>query len=336
MTIPVFMLLCGCGLRQGSLLPGNPYSGQQTTAGPESSKEDKTDFEVNQNFETSPALQEQTTAPDTEQTAMPDTGLTAAPDTKQNTMPDTGQPTAPQAGTRSLENLILTALEPVGSTMYIWGGGWNEADTGAGQEALSIGCSERWAEFAKNQDSTYDYKDHRYQIHDGLDCSGYIGWILYNVFHRTDAGPEEAGYVMKSSLMPEAFAGYGWGELIPAAGASEWKPGDICGMSGHVWLSLGMCRDGSVLLLHASPPGVRLCGTASSNGEKTDAVELAEKWMSVCYPEWYERFSGSSAGTYYLTDSDIMRWNSDTLVDAEQLQALSAEEIAERFMRVDG
>lgn len=312
MIIPSCMLLYGCGMRQQGeeMLPsGEPHSGQQAQVNPAdireeaSATEDKTELRESQQIPT----------PDAEQSPAL-------------------QADAPQAGVRSLENLILTALEPVGSTMYVWGGGWNEADTGAGPEALSIGCSGNWAEFAESQNSSYDYRNHRYQIHDGLDCSGYIGWIMYNVFHSENAGAEEEGYVMKSSLMAETFAGYGWGELIPAAETAEWKPGDICSMSGHVWLSLGMCGDGSVLLLHASPPGVRLCGTASSKGEKTEAVELAEKWMSACYPEWSARFPDSSVGAFYLTDSCIMRWNSDTMEDAERLQAFSAEEIAGRFM----
>ena len=41
----------------------------------------------------------------------------------------------------TLKELLLTALQPVGSTMYVWGGGWNEADTGAGPDAVTIGVS---------------------------------------------------------------------------------------------------------------------------------------------------------------------------------------------------
>ena len=29
-------------------------------------------------------------------------------------------------------------MEPVGSTMYIWGGGWNSEDNGAGEDAKII------------------------------------------------------------------------------------------------------------------------------------------------------------------------------------------------------
>lgn len=45
----------------------------------------------------------------------------------------------------TLENLLKTALLPIGNTMYIYGGGWNEEDTGAGIEAMTIGVSHKWA-----------------------------------------------------------------------------------------------------------------------------------------------------------------------------------------------
>ena len=64
--------------------------------------------------------------------------------------------TLPKAGERSIANLLITALQPVGNTMYIWGGGWNEEDTAAGVEAVTIGVSPRWAEFAKQQNDAYD------------------------------------------------------------------------------------------------------------------------------------------------------------------------------------
>ena len=35
-----------------------------------------------------------------------------------------------------MERLLRTSLLPVGQTMYIWGGGWNQDDAGAGIEAV--------------------------------------------------------------------------------------------------------------------------------------------------------------------------------------------------------
>ena len=47
-----------------------------------------------------------------------------------------------------MERLLRTSLLPVGQTMYIWGGGWNQDDAGAGIEAVTLGVSKRWAEYA--------------------------------------------------------------------------------------------------------------------------------------------------------------------------------------------
>ena len=123
-------------------------------------------------------------------------------------------------------------------------------DAGAGIEAVTLGVSKRWAEYAAWQTEQYDFDQTRYQSHDGLDCSGYIGWLLYNVFHTRNG---ETGYVVGASKMARACAARGWGYLVQG----DYRPGDICSMEGHVWMSLGRCPDGSVLLVHASPPGVR-------------------------------------------------------------------------------
>ena len=98
---------------------------------------------------------------------------------------------------KTIKEFLKTGLEPMGTTMYTYGGGWNEEDTGAGTEARTIGLSARWAEFAAQQTSSYNYKDYDYKkngdvIHLGLDCSGYVGWVLYNTL-ETENGKE--GYV---------------------------------------------------------------------------------------------------------------------------------------------
>jgi len=229
----------------------------------------------------------------------------------------------PVAGKQSIANLLLTALQPVGNTMYVWGGGWNEEDDGAGYETRRIGVSPRWKQFAEEQGADYDFKNTRYQIHDGLDCSGYVGWVIYNVFEDCSG---RAGYVMPASYMAWEFAGMGWGQYTPAEQVKDWKAGDIMSAKGHVWISMGMCEDGSVLLLHASPPGVILCGTAQT-GIKSIAVLLAEQYMSKYYPGWYERYPECGRDIAYLKKSARMRWNRATLSDNENLTLKSASEV---------
>lgn len=227
-------------------------------------------------------------------------------------------------GEVTMENLLVTAFHPMGETMYIWGGGWNEEDTGAGPDATTLGLSPLWAEFAKDQTLDYDYHNYKYEIHKGLDCSGYIGWVIYNLF-ETENGQE--GYVMKSSKMAENFADRGWGTYTRAEEVTEWLPGDIMSMDGHVWMSLGSMEDGSVVILHSSITGVFVAGTSLEDGEDSQAVKLAEKFMAMYYPDWYERFPDCSRPYRYLTESDRFRWDDKVLEDKWNLKGLEPDKL---------
>lgn len=241
---------------------------------------------------------------------------------------------------KTIANLLMTAIKPLGSTMYVWGGGWNEEDTGAGVEAISLGVSPRWKEFADKQDETYDFEKTRFQIHDGLDCSGYVGWVIYNVMENVS---EKQGYVMSAGCMAEEYAKMGWGKFIPAKYVSDWKTGDIMSAKGHVWIVVGMCEDGSVVLLHSSPPGVILCGTPANRDcseqnqdldtFKSQAIQLAEKYMHLYRPKWYKRFPKCSRSIAYLKESSQMRWNAQTMSDAKLWDGKSAEEVLEWIFR---
>ena len=229
---------------------------------------------------------------------------------------------------KSILDFLKIAMQPVGKTMYVYGGGWNEEDTGAGIEAVTLGVSPAWEAYAAKQKETYNYKETRYQIHDGLDCSSYVGWAIYNVL-ETENGKD--GYVFSASKMSKELSNRGLGEYIPAKETSHWnwQPGDIASMedSRHVWIVVGTCEDGSVLLLHCSPPGIFFCGTKLPDGSKSAAVSLAEHIMKTYYPEWYERFPKCYRSNSYLTETSVMRWSREVLSDEEGLTTMSAEEI---------
>jgi hypothetical protein len=221
---------------------------------------------------------------------------------------------------KTVKQFLQIALLPVGETMYVWGGGWNEEDTAAGPEAMTIGVSPRWREFFNRQTSGYDYRNTRYQIHDGLDCSGFVGWALYNLF------PNDTGYVMFAKDMVQTFANYGWGTRTASNNVRDHKAGDIMGNNGHVWISLGTCSDGSVVILHSSPQGVMINGTQAGSS-MTDAVWLAEHYMKNYFPLWYDKFPDLRRGGSYLTDFDRFRWNTETLADPEGYRDMDAAAI---------
>ena len=208
----------------------------------------------------------------------------------------------------TIKGLLKTALKPVGSTMYVWGGGWNTTDNGSGIISRTIGVSPRWKAFFKKQNSSYDYTKTRYQMYDGLDCSGYVGWTIYNTFNTTSGN---AGYVMLAQVMARTYASYGWGTYTSAGSVKNFKAGDIMSLaSGHVYIVVGQCSDGSVVLLHSSPKGVMISGTTKRNGSKnSQAIKLATKYMKKYYPAWYAKFPDSSRGASYLTSYSQMRWH---------------------------
>ena len=92
-------------------------------------------------------------------------------------------------------------------------------------------------------------------------------------------------------------------------------------MEKHVWICLGTCEDGSVLLVHASPPGVSVCGT------KGKAAKLAEEYMSTQYPEWQQKYPKREVSGSYIKDVILFRWTKGMMLDAEELQSLTGEEV---------
>lgn len=238
-------------------------------------------------------------------------------------------------GVSTIKNLLRTAFAPMGFTMYVWGGGWNQEDTAAGNAAKRIGVSPAWRRFAKNQNAFYDYKDYRYQIENGLDCSGYVGWCIYNVMHTTD---NQLGYVYSASKQAKKFSKLGFGSYRSAQEIIDYKAGDImsstCKCCGHVWMVVGQCEDKSVVLVHASPAGVQLSGTTTPQGKlRSQAYWLAKKYMKNYYKKWHEKYPKVSRGVDYLSHYGQMRWRvigqHVTLSDPDGYQNKNAAEILE-------
>ena len=142
---------------------------------------------------------------------------------------------------------------------------------------------------------------------------------------------------------------YGWGAWTQDIEAPDgkngyvMKPGDIMSINGHVWISLGTCEDGSVVIVHSTPsysrsgqPGGGVQISAVGDDESCEAALLAEKYMSEYYPAWYARYP------IYLCDPDIyftfegewagkFSWETQNpgsgLSDPDNIQDLSPEEV---------
>ncbi|MBR4748502.1 MAG: hypothetical protein IK083_02885 [Abditibacteriota bacterium] len=245
-------------------------------------------------------------------------------------------------GRRTLGNFLRTASDPVGTALYVYGGGWDWQDEGASVQARTIGVSPDWVRFFNGRDEYYTYKEkdgdkkkadprtsyypyggYNAYYYAGLDCSGYLGWTLYNVF-ETDSG--KAGRVGSATGFAKRLAESGLGSLtrsVKESGKGRYilKPGDVVSISGHVWISLGVCADNSVVILHSSPgksrkgqPGGGVQISAIGASRSCEACRLADKYMARQHPEWYRRYpvmlvSPSSYLAFKGADTGRFTWD---------------------------
>lgn len=270
-------------------------------------------------------------------------------------------------GERTLKNFFATAMMPVGTTLYIYGGDWNWQDEGAAFQTRTIGLSDDWRRFFYSQDVNYTFKEkdgdeskkdaaHSYYpyggyneyYYAGLDCSGYVGWTLYNVMNKEDG---KDGYVMSSTKLAKTLVEKGWGKWTQNYKKpvnykdSEFLPGDIFSKKGHVWICLGTCEDGSIVILHSTAadsrtgqPGGGPELSAIGESKDCDAYRLADEYMSTYFPDWYARYpialknyeeythvEGEYVGkfSWNLTGADAV------LSDPDNLRSKRPEEILE-------
>ena len=266
-------------------------------------------------------------------------------------------------GEKTLGNFLKIAMEPVGTTLYIYGGGWDWQDAGSSVQAKTIGVSPDWVRFFWEQDENFTYKSKdgnednadpaksyypyggfNEYYYAGLDCSGFLGWALYNTF-ETENGKD--GYVTFASAYAKKLAEEGYGDYTRKIEAPvlnhdcEMKPGDIMSIGGHVWISLGTCGDGSVVILHSTPadsrtgqPGGGVELSAIGLSEECEAYQLADRYMSEYYPEWYERYPVKLADpeTYFSTENENagrFTWDTDKgeVKDPERVRDMTPQQV---------
>ena len=63
-----------------------------------------------------------------------------------------------EPGKTTLANFLRTALMPVGTTLYIYGGGWDWQDVGSSIQSRTIGVSPDWVRFFKEHDENFTFK----------------------------------------------------------------------------------------------------------------------------------------------------------------------------------
>lgn len=82
-----------------------------------------------------------------------------------------------------------------------------------------------------------------------------------------------------STDFPDYLKRKGFGTYQRVNGGT-FTPGDVVAIDGHVWMVIGMCSDGSVVIVHATPPVIQISGTVTPSGSKnSEAVQLAQAYM---------------------------------------------------------
>ena len=111
-----------------------------------------------------------------------------------------------------------------------------------------------------------------------------------------------------------------------------------------MWISLGTCDDGSVVILHSTPsksrtgqPGGGVQISAIGIDQSCEAYKLAEQYMSEYYPVWTERYPAKLCNPeiYFEFEGDASgRFTWDTsgngrISDPDELQQKKPAEVLE-------
>ena len=238
--------------------------------------------------------------------------------------------TAVSDGKKTIRNYLIGALLPVGQTLYIWGGGYGYND------CTRKGVSPLWKSWFDSQSSSYNYyyyddltPDNRAK---GLDCSGVVGWVAYQVMHS--ASGQGSGYTVVSGDIGSSYTSRGWGQIINqyylSSNGYTLKPGDIGYNEGHTWIVLGQCADKSVVIVHSTPDaGVQIAGTAvpTTGASNSQAAALAEKYMKKFYPSSVQKYEYYYSVGNYIRQYNFLRWNRSTLADPDGYMNKTADQI---------
>ena len=226
-------------------------------------------------------------------------------------------------GRKTLKNFLAAAMQPVGTTLYMFGGGWNWQDTGSSALVKQIGLPQSWIDFFQAQTLYYTFKSKDYADGDdpanmdpknsyypyygfneyayaGVDCSAYIAWSIYNTVNKKDG---QEGYLTNSRRFAQSLANRNWGTITKEFRKpenrkdSEFLPGDIMSIDGHVWICIGTMDDGSLVILHSTPslsyasmPGGGPQIGAIGDSMSCDAFQIASRYMQTYFPEWSRRY----------------------------------------------
>lgn len=278
-------------------------------------------------------------------------------------------PVTPIPGLKTIKNYIMTALSAVGTSLYVFGGTWNWQGNGNSLLSSHIGIPQSWIDFFNIHNASYSYKEYIYKnksiidkrksyypfnkintyYYAGVDCSAFMGWVLYNILHKKSNLSHKTTI---SSLITSDYLSKGWGTTLTSSEIkkpinyknSQYKVGDVISIKGHCWICLGTCKDGSIIFVHSSCGKESRLGelykgsgpqiSAIGNNDKCDAYKLADYYMQKYYPKWYKRYkiylvSYEDYTNFADKQNALFRWDTSGkfMSDPENYQNKKPEEI---------
>ncbi len=149
--------------------------------------------------------------------------------------------------------VVETACQLVGKLNYYWGG-----------KSLVLGWDDRWGTLrqvtAAGSPTTGTYRPY------GMDCSGYVDWVFYNV----SGGTYIIGHGGGAHAQHTYCTPISWEEALP--GDLVFYPDDV-----HVGIVGGRDENGNLLVVH--------CASGANNVVITDI----SGFTSIAYPFFYEK-----------------------------------------------
>lgn len=225
----------------------------------------------------------------------------------------------------TIKTMLSTGLGPMGHTLYIFGGGWRpNGGTGMSER---IGVNPDWRQFFDSQDSSYNEKDYARQREKGLDCSGFVGFVAYNIMNTQNGGSR---ILTNAKYTGPHYSDLGLGDHFDSLGHQSFQAGDYMYNDGHAYIVIGQAEDGSVALMHSSPKGVKLGATPTPEGGwNSQARTLVTNYMETYFPEYYAIDNRLMVGLDYLTNYKKFTWSEDLVTDPHSYRDLPLDVILE-------
>lgn len=208
-------------------------------------------------------------------------------------------------GTKTIRNYLIHSLRPVGTTTYLLG-------AGAGTEAGAPSVPKK------------------------MDCSWFVRWTTNQTMKKNYEW-------VKSTNTAATYKKWGLGtyyshkKLKKDNFMGKFKAGDLVNRTGHVWIVIGQCPDGSYVLVHTSPPCTQIAGTPrpSDGSGASQAIALAQQYMMKYYQSTLDKHNIPGLNTWctdlygYMTDPTVtsFRWSSKVLSDPEGYHKMPADKI---------